>query len=374
LTIKADDQVKMFGAPLPVLTISYIGLVNGDTPAVVSQVLSLGTTALPTSPVGTYPISAVWGVGDNDYSVTFVPGVLTVQPAATLTTVTSSANPSGVNQSITFTVSMSVVTPGAGQPTGSFTFSDGSTVLGTVAIQNGSASLTTGLASGSHAITVSYSGDASFAASQGSLTQTVNASSNSTTTTVSSSLNPSKSGQSVTLTAHVTSSAGTPTGQVQFLDSDVVIGTGTLSSGAATLTTTALAVGSHAITVRYLGSATLPPSVSTTLVQVVNTSSVKTKSTTLSASASPSTGTYGNASSFNVTVAPPAFQTAPTGNVLFEIDGVSTTVVALSASGRNGIATLTTSTLPRGTHHIAITYLGDSSYAGSTSTITYVVN
>jgi Concanavalin A-like lectin/glucanases superfamily/Bacterial Ig-like domain (group 3)/MBG domain (YGX type)/IPT/TIG domain/MBG domain/WD40-like Beta Propeller Repeat len=375
LTIKADDQVKVFGAAVPVLTIGYIGLVNGDTPATLASVLSLATTATAASAIGTYPITAVWGSAVNDYTYTFVPGVLTVQAAATATTVTSSANPSGVNQPITFTATVGVIAPGAGQPTGTVTFSNGSTVLGTATLQNGAASLTTGLATGTHAISVTYSGDASFVASQGTLTQTVKASSGSTTTTVTSSLNPSRSGQSVTLTGRVTSAAGTPTGQVQFFDGDDLIGTSTLStSGTATLTTTALAVGSHPIMVRYLGSASLPPSRSTTLVQVVNTTSVNKKSTSLSASASPSTGTYGNESAFTVTVMPPLFQSAPTGNVRFEIDGVWVTIVALSQSGRNGVATLRTSALPRGTHRIACTYLGSSSYAGSTSTITYVVN
>lgn len=65
---------------------------------------------------------------------------------------------------------------------------------------------------------------------------------------------------------------------------------------------------------------------------------------------------------------------APTGNVLFEIDGVSATTAALSASGRNGIATLRTSTLARGQHRVTVTCLGDSTYAGSTATVTYVVN
>jgi hypothetical protein len=374
LTAMAVDQVKMFGAPVPVLTINYVGLVNGDTPGMMASVLGLTTTATATSPIGTYPIGPVWGVANPDYTVTFVPGVLTVQPAATSVTVTSSANPSGVNQPITLTASVAVVAPGAGQPTGTLTFSNGSTVLGTATMENGTASLTTGLSTGSHVITVAYSGETSFAASQGALTQTVNPSSTSTTTTVTSSLNPSKSGQAVTLTARVTSSSGTPTGQVEFFNSDDPIGTGTLSNGTATLTTNALAVGSHAITVRYLGSASHPPSLSATLVQVVNTSSVKKKTITLSTNASPSTGTFGNEATFTVTVAPPFLQSVPTGDVRFVIDGVSATVVSLTTSGRNGVATLSTSSLPRGTHRIACTYLGSGTYAGGTATITYIVN
>lgn len=373
LVMKANDVAKPFGAPVPIFSASYAGFVNGDTPASLSGTLGFSTSATAQSPVGTYAI-AVGGVISNDYAISFVPGVLTVQPAATSTAVIASANPSGVNQPITFTASVSVTAPGAGQPTGTLRFLDGSLVLGDVPMQNGTASLTTGLATSAHAIVATYLGDASFAGSQGSLTQTVNASSSSTTTTLSSSLNPSKSGQSVTLTAHVTSPAGTPTGTVQFLDRDVLIGTGTLSSGTATLTTTTLAVGSHALTVRYLGSATLPPSLSATLVQVVNTASVKTKTTTMSLNASPSPGTLGTQTTFTATVAPPVLMSAPTGSVLFEIDGVSATTVTLTASGRNGIATLHTTTLARGKHLVTVTYLGDGTYAGSTATVTYTVN
>jgi hypothetical protein len=375
LAVKADDAVKAFGAPLPVFTASFSGFVNGDTPASLTGALAFATTATDQSPVGTYPIT-VGGLSSNDYIVAPIAGVLTVQPAATSTEVSSSANPSGINQPVTFTASVSAAAPAPGQPTGTVTFRNGSTVLGDAVVQNGTASLTTILATGTHAITATYAGDASFAtSSSASLSQTVNASSTSTTTTVTSSRNPSKTGQSVTLTARVTSPAGTPTGDVEFLDGGVLVGTATLSgSGTATLTTTAMAVGSHAMSVRYLGSETMPPSFSATLVQVVNTSSSNVKSTTTALSASPSTGTYGTQTTFNVTVTPPLFNSAPTGSVRFTIDGVSSTVVALTTSNGKGVASLSTSALPRGKHLVTVTYLGSGTYAGSTATLTYTVN
>src|SRR6266852_343095 len=53
LTITADDQTKVYGAALPALTVSYSGLVNGDTPATFSAAPNtpptLGTTATATS-------------------------------------------------------------------------------------------------------------------------------------------------------------------------------------------------------------------------------------------------------------------------------------------------------------------------------------
>jgi hypothetical protein len=61
-------------------------------------------------------------------------------------------------------------------------------------------------------------------------------------------------GQSVTFTATVGSAADSaPTGRVTFSDGPTSLGTGTLASGQATFTTSALAIGSHSITGQYGG-------------------------------------------------------------------------------------------------------------------------
>jgi len=52
---------KVYGAALPTLTASYSGFVNGDTTNVVSGNPSIGTTASPSSGVGTYSITPVLG-------------------------------------------------------------------------------------------------------------------------------------------------------------------------------------------------------------------------------------------------------------------------------------------------------------------------
>src|SRR5262249_41197297 len=77
-----------------------------------------------------------------------------------------------------------------------------------------------------------------------------------TTTAVASSVNASVFGQPVTFTATVSAVApgsGTPGGTVTFLDGPSTIGSGTLSGGIATFTTSALAVGNHTITTSYGG-------------------------------------------------------------------------------------------------------------------------
>jgi hypothetical protein len=86
--------------------------------------------------------------------------------------IVSSLNPSISGQSVKFTAT---VTPATGV-TGTVTFLDGVTTIGTAALSGGTASFTTStLTVGSHSITASYGGDASFAASvSGVLTQIVN--------------------------------------------------------------------------------------------------------------------------------------------------------------------------------------------------------
>lgn len=96
-------------------------------------------------------------------------------PAATSTTLSSSANPSTVGQSVTFTAT--VTSAMAGTPTGTVTFLDGNTSLGTGTL-NGSAEATfstSSLTAGQHSMTASYGGDSNFAASISAvLTETVN--------------------------------------------------------------------------------------------------------------------------------------------------------------------------------------------------------
>jgi hypothetical protein len=86
LTISADNQTMTYGSPLPALTVSYAGLVNGDTPAVFTSAGNsppvASTTATQTSDVvaGGYPIT-VGGAVDPNYTITYVSGTLTITPA-----------------------------------------------------------------------------------------------------------------------------------------------------------------------------------------------------------------------------------------------------------------------------------------------------
>src|SRR5439155_1945416 len=98
--------------------------------------------------------------------------------------------------------------PGAGTPSGTVTFQDGATPLGTGTLNSSGQAMfsTSALAAGTHAITAVYAGDTTFNGStSGTLSQVVNKVD--TTTALSSSANPSFVGQAVTFTANVTVTA-----------------------------------------------------------------------------------------------------------------------------------------------------------------------
>jgi uncharacterized delta-60 repeat protein len=98
--------------------------------------------------------------------------------APTTTTLASSANPSVSGQPVTFTAIVSTV--GAGSPTGTVQFFDGSTLLGTgtLSTANGvttAAFSTTTLAVGTHSITAVYGGDSNdMGSTSAALSQVVN--------------------------------------------------------------------------------------------------------------------------------------------------------------------------------------------------------
>ncbi len=280
--------------------------------------------------------------------------VLTLDPATA--TLQSSGSPSAFGAPVTFTATLT--SPGI-TPSGSISFLDGNTSIGTTTLNSsGVGQITTAsLALGSHTITVSYAGDTNNApGTSGNLTQVVK---NGTTVLLQSSNNPSSAQSPVTFTANAVAVSGTATGLITFLDGSNSIGTANLdSSGAATLTTSNLGVGSHRITASYSGDANSLGNTSGPVTQIVQKSS---SATTLSSSNTDSTFSIGV--TFTATV---TSQTAgiPTGTVSF-MDGSST--VGTTPLNASGVATLTTGTLAVGSHSLTSVYSGDSNSSISTS-------
>ena len=159
LTVTAANVTRVIGAANPTLTGTVTGVVNNDV-----LTASYSTTATAASPAGTYPIiPAITGANISNYNVTLNNGTLTVTPGtATTTALTASASTVVVGASVTFTATVTG-TSGTPAPTGTVTFKDGSTTLGTGTL-NGSGVATfasTSLAVGQHSVTASYAGDTS---------------------------------------------------------------------------------------------------------------------------------------------------------------------------------------------------------------------
>lgn len=79
LTITAEDKTRDQGAPNPIFTVSYSGFVNGETAAVLTTPPTIATSAVQSSPAGTYAIRVSGAAADN-YTITYVDGTLTVTP------------------------------------------------------------------------------------------------------------------------------------------------------------------------------------------------------------------------------------------------------------------------------------------------------
>jgi hypothetical protein len=143
---------------------------------------------------------------------------LTIAQAATNISVVASGNPSLAGQQVTYTATVTVVSPGTGNPTGSVEFFDGGTAITGCAAQVLSGTSTdiatcavNYASSGSHTITAQYLGVADYVASAMSslITQTVNSLSYAgstgsamTGTTLYYGINTLSSGGSVTSTAN----------------------------------------------------------------------------------------------------------------------------------------------------------------------------
>jgi hypothetical protein len=79
LSVTADTKTKAYGAADPAFTVTYAGLVNGDTPGSLGGTLSFGRA--PGKNVGSYPITPS-GLTSANYTLTFNPGTLTITQAA----------------------------------------------------------------------------------------------------------------------------------------------------------------------------------------------------------------------------------------------------------------------------------------------------
>jgi hypothetical protein len=315
----------------------------------------VGTFQTASLAVGDHIMTAKYRGSPSDASSLSPPITQHVNKTQTQTTLGANPDPgiAGTPDAITATVQVLV---GAGIPTGTVTFTDGGVAIGTATLNAaGKATINPILAAGQHSIVASYAGDTDDAGSVSSpfpLTVVLGT----TKVVLTSSANPIIVLSPVTFTATVTGNGGTPGGNVEFFSDGVSLGSKALSStGAASVTTSGLTVGHHAITANYEGNGKYSPSTSPTLTEQV--SQIPTI-TDLGTSAS-STSTQAVLVATVIGTTGPT----PTGNVSFKIAGKEIGGATLDSSG---VATLTPN-LPTGTYSVIAVYGGDVLHSPSTS-------
>jgi hypothetical protein len=384
--ITRDEGFGLFGLA--------VGDFNGDGkldfaaagPNVSAAVVFSGNGDCTFALLGSFPSGGAnpFGVATGDFNGDGLPDLVVVNTfsntvgvllntstsAATATALAVDANPVVVGQTETL---RATVNSQAGTPTGSVTFLDGNTVLGTATVDaNGQAVLTVSLGVGHHAPTASFTGSGGFSGSiSPAVTETVNPAV--TTVAVGSSVNPAVAGQAVTLTATVAAvapGAGTPTGTVTFEDGNVILGTVAVGAdGSASFTTSFADAGDHAITAVYSGNPNFVGSAQA-LTEQVNAATTP-KATTTALFASPNPVVVGQAVTFTAAVRDPAGTGTPTGTVTFFVGNKVVARVILDA---NGQARITRFFSRAGRFTIRAVYSGDANFAASSQFLTEQVN
>jgi prepilin-type N-terminal cleavage/methylation domain-containing protein len=319
----------------------------GSTVTLSNGVASYDDTTGSDLVLGPNSIKAIYSGDANDFGVTS--SILTqVVSSGTFTiAVTSSSFPSTYGGSVTFTATVIPNTV-----TGTVTFMDGGTSLGTGTISGGVATYTTTTLTGGIHVIKAVLGTYT---SPG-WTQTVNKVNS--TTALTGYPNPSTYGGSVIFTAIVIPGA---TGTVTFKDGATVLSTVTLSDAVASYTNSTLLGGSHSITAVYSGDSNYNGSTSSTWNQTVNKAA-----STVAIGSSVDPSTYGGSVTFNALVSGPGVK--PTGSVQFTIDGGNFgTPVSLDVNG--GATSNATTTLTVGSHVVMALYSGDSNYIGNSAAL-----
>ncbi len=332
LVVTVNNASRPYGAANPAFTSTVSGALNGDTFTV-----TYSTTATPASPVGNYPITAtVTGPNIGSYSVSVVPGTLSITPAT-----------------VPLTVTVNNATRPYGTPNPTFTGTVGGLLNGDNVTVAYSTAATQFSPVGSYPITATVSGPAA-----ANYTVTVNPG----TLTVTPSTVP------VVVTVNNTARVfGAPNPTFTSTIAGALNGD-TFILAYATPATALSPVGNYPITATVSG----PAAANYANVSIVpGTLAITPAATATVVTTSASPVNQGTSITFTATVTYGAGLPVPVATVNF-YNG--TTLLGSGTLNASGVATYTTSTLTAGTYTITATYQPTLNFATSSGTVLQVVN
>ncbi|WP_284504887.1 Ig-like domain-containing protein [Streptomyces cellostaticus] len=376
-TVTVDPNPSVCGQPVTVCaTVTAVapgtgtpsGSVTFTAPGGPDETVPLdadGTACVTTATLQTGTVTAVYN-GDDCFTTSTGTTPVTVNQAASTTTVTVDPNPSVCGQPVTAIVTVTAAAPSTGTPTGSVTLTAPGVNRTLTLDQDGTAHLPLPSPGGVTGATVTavYNGDGCFTTSTGTTSMTVNQADSTTTVTVDPT--PSVCGQPVTVCATVTAVApgsGRPTGTVTFTAPGGLNTTVRLDvNRTACVTTSSLTSGT--IKAVYNGDGCFTTSTGTTPVTVSQAAST----TTVTVDPTPSVCGQPVTVCATVTAVAPGTGT-PSGSVTFTAPGGLNTTVPLNA---DGTACVTNTTLGTGT--VTAVYNGDDCFTTSTGTTPVTVD
>ena len=278
---------------------------------------------------------------------------------ATTTVLTASTTAPHYGDTVTFTATVA----GAGAPvtSGVVTFTDGTTQLGSVALNgSGQAQISETMTTvATHSIKAVFGGSANFLGSNSAALSEVVARAVPSLQLVASTKSFSVGTPvTITLTAAPVTGGVQPTGSANLYLDGALFTTNKLVSGQATWTLTSLTGGTHTIASQYNGDthyANLSASGPKLTVAKLATTNTLTSPSAVAV--------FGSTVSFASTISSTDSAIVATGNVVFTIDGVAQPAVAVSA----GVATVSTNSLTVGSHSVSASYGGDTNFLSSAS-------
>jgi hypothetical protein len=217
-----------------------------------------GTTVTMTSGTGTCSVTASKAADTNYASATSAASSVTAALAAEATLSVTGVPATAQTYQSTFTVGSS-----GGSGTGAVAFG----ATGACSVSGTTVTMTSG--TGTCSVTATKAADSNYASASSAAAPVSAALSTQTVFGLASSGNESLLQNPVTFTAQVVSPIGTPTGTVNFLDGATLIGSGALTAGVATFTTSTLKIGSHVISAVYSGDTNFATAASGKLTQTV---------------------------------------------------------------------------------------------------------